>query len=257
MKSPSTEHLLPQRPGARGKTLPLTPPFRSALWPPKIPKIQTAAATFLRCGHGLQGFFPNKQLSVTKRSTKSKAFNEKIYLISKEPLSHFTSLPLFLFLLRPSWVHRSSISAQGSDSELKQKGGGGGGCEGKQRGQWWKRKMCVYTWACVLLSKALHTRSRRKPRLGSSHCQSQHVLDTQPPHLVSLEWDSEEGWQSPGLRLGTPCWRCSQRCEHVQGHTTKTLPSLTSGTCWYNHGPRDWTTVLLCLSFKLATRANA
>lgn len=255
MKSPSTEHLLPQRPGARGKTLPLTPPFRSALWPPKIPKIQTAAATFLRCGQGLQGFFSNKQLSVTKRSTKSKAFNEKIYLISKEPL--LISL-LYLFSYSCSGrVEYTGAQFQPKAATLNLN---------RRRGRGWlwrktkrsvvKKKMCVYTWACVLLSKALHTRSRRKPRLGSSHCQSQHVLDTQPPHLVSLEWDSEERWQSPGLRLGTPCWRCSQRCEHVQGHTTKTLPSLTSGTCWYNHGPRDWTTVLLCLSFKLATRAN-
>lgn len=58
-----------------------------------------------------------------------------------------------------------------------------------------RKKICVCTRACVFLSRALHTRSSHEPTPGSSHCQSQHVLVTQTPHLVSLERDAKEGRQ--------------------------------------------------------------
>lgn len=70
--------------------------------------------------------------------------------------------------------------------------------------------MCVCTRACVFRSRALHSRSRRKPTPGSSHCQSQLVLVPRPPLSVSFEHDAEAGGggssrlaQSSGLGAGT------------------------------------------------------
>lgn len=150
-EAPLTEHLLPQTPGAREKTLPLTHPFRSALWPPKIPRIQTVAATFLRCGQDLQGFFfPINKLSITKGQQ-----SQKLYLISKEPL-----LISLLYLFSYSWsgkVESTGAQFQPKAVTLKQKGGGGGGTvkENKEVSSE-KENVCVHMGMCASKQSLTH-----------------------------------------------------------------------------------------------------
>lgn len=97
-----------------------------------------------------KGFFSNKQLSVTKRSTKSKAFNEKIYLISKEPL-----LISLLYLFSYSCSGRveytgAQFQPKAATLNLNRKGAGGGVTvkENKEvSGE--KENVCVHVGMCA------------------------------------------------------------------------------------------------------------